>query len=78
VFDLEGGEPKSDEPQFTTPVDWPAVTALISGLLRTPRDGSQTIAVESRLGSSLRLRLYGLDGELPDVTEIELLGRPGT
>ncbi len=56
---------------------WPAMTELVSGLLQTPRDGTQTIAIDSdgpTLAGRLRLRLSGLDSEPPEITEIEVLG----
>jgi hypothetical protein len=56
--------------------DWPALTELVSGLLETPRDGTQTIYRDSTdppLTGPLQLRLYGLDAEAPELTEIEVL-----
>ncbi|HJS73025.1 MAG TPA: hypothetical protein VJ921_01975, partial [Vicinamibacteria bacterium] len=50
------------ETLWSTPSDWPAVTELVSGLLETPRDGTQTIVVEPSnpsLTGRLQLRLYG-------------------
>ncbi len=64
-------------PYASTPADWPAVTELVLGLLATPRDGTQTVAlpplaVQSR--ARLAIRIRGLDGEAPLLTEIEALG----
>jgi hypothetical protein len=56
--------------------EWPALTELVSGLLETPRDGTQTIYLDSAdppLTGRLQLRLYGLDSEPPELTEIEVL-----
>jgi hypothetical protein len=70
------------ETVWTTEPDWPALTELISGLLETPRDGTQTIYMESSgppLTGRLKLRLYGLDSEPPELTEIEVLAEaPGS
>ena len=62
---------------WSTPPDWPAVTELVSGLLETPRDGTQTLFVDPSnpsLTGRLRLRLHGLDGEAPEITGIDVLG----
>jgi hypothetical protein len=61
---------------WSSPTDWPAVTELVSGLLETPLDGTQTIVVgepSPNLSGRLRLRLHGLDGEPPELTEVEVL-----
>lgn len=61
---------------WATESDWPALTELVSGLLETPRDGTQTIYLDSAgppLAGRLQLRLYGLDSEPPELTEIEVL-----
>jgi hypothetical protein len=61
---------------WATESDWPALTELVSGLLETPRDGTQTIYLDSvgpPLTGRLQLRLYGLDSEPPELTEIEVL-----
>jgi hypothetical protein len=65
------------ETLWTSPPDWPAVTELVSGLIETPRDGTQTMVVEfggRPPTGRVRLRLHGLDSEPPDLTEIEVLG----
>jgi hypothetical protein len=64
------------ETVWATESDWPALTELVSGLLETPRDGTQTIYLDSAgppLAGRLQLRLYGLDSEPPELTEIEVL-----
>lgn len=64
----------------STPPDWPAVTELVAGLLATPRDGTQTLVLPPlRVESTTRLavRIRGLDGETPVLTEIEVLGSKG-
>ncbi len=64
------------ETLWSSPNDWPAVTELVSGLLETPRDGTQTIAVapaNPNLTGRLLLRIYGLDSQPPELTEIEVL-----
>jgi hypothetical protein len=64
------------ETLWATPSDWPAVTELVSGLLETPLDGTQTIVVDPPIPSltgPLQLRLEGLDGETPQLTELEVL-----
>jgi hypothetical protein len=61
-------------PHAATPPDWPAVTELVFGLLETPLDGTQMVEVEGFDASRFRLRLRGIDGNRPDVTEIEVLG----
>jgi hypothetical protein len=64
------------ETLWSTPADWPAVTELVSGLLETPLDGTQTIVVDPPIPSltgPLQLRLEGLDGETPQLTELEVL-----
>jgi hypothetical protein len=60
---------------WATEPDWPALTELVSGLLETPRDGTQTIYLDSAapLSGRLQLRLYGVDSEPPELTEIEAL-----
>ncbi len=61
---------------WETEPDWPALTELVSGLLETPRDGTQTIYLDSggpALTGRLQIRLYGLDAETPELTEIEVL-----
>ena len=58
----------------TTPDNWPAVTELVSGLLETPLDGTQIAEVDPVDTRRLRLRLRGIDGARPDITEIEVLG----
>ncbi len=62
---------------WTSPPDWPAVTELVSGLIETPRDGTQTMEMDS-MGSTLtgriHLRLHGIDSEPPELTELEVLG----
>jgi hypothetical protein len=66
---------------WSSPLDWPALTELVSGLLETPRDGTQTIRVEPShpaLTGRLQLRLYGIDGERPELTGIEVLGSLST
>jgi len=64
------------ETVWATDPGWPALTELVSGLLETPRDGTQTIFLDSAgppLSGRLQLRLYGLDAEPPELTEIEVL-----
>jgi hypothetical protein len=64
------------ETLWSSDADWPALTELVSGLLLTPHDGTQTIYLDSGgppLSGRLRLRLYGLDSEPPELTEIEVL-----
>jgi hypothetical protein len=66
------------ETLWSSPPDWPALTELVSGLLATPRDGTQTIYMDSvsgrpPLSGRLQLRLFGLDSEAPEITEIEVL-----
>jgi hypothetical protein len=61
---------------WSSPPEWPALTELVSGLLATPRDGTQTLLLSSgnpSLSGRLQLRLYGLDSETPELTEIEVL-----
>jgi hypothetical protein len=61
---------------WSSPPEWPALTELVSGLLATPRDGTQTLLLSSgnpSLSGRLQLRLYGLDSEPPELTEIEVL-----
>lgn len=70
----ESGGNDEPESRFATPPDWPAVSDLVLGLLRTPQDGTQTVVVEDVSEHRLRLRLHGLDGEQPELTNIELLG----
>ena len=57
-----------------TPADWPAVTELVSGLLETPLDGTQLAKVNPVDTRRFRLKLRGIDGARPDITEIEVLG----
>ena len=57
-----------------TPADWPAVTELVFGLLETPLDGTQLAKVGPVDTQRLRVKLTGIDGKRPDVTEIEVLG----
>jgi hypothetical protein len=62
------------ETVWRTEPDWPALTELVSGLLETPRDGTQTLYLnsgEAPLSGKLLLRLYGVDSEPPELTEIE-------
>jgi hypothetical protein len=59
-----------------TRADWPAVAELVFGLLETPLDGTQTLRLDPMETGRFRLRLRGLDGRRPDVTEIELFGSP--
>jgi hypothetical protein len=70
------------ETLWATESDWPALTELVSGLLETPRNGTQTIYLDSsdaRLTGRLQLRLHGLDSEPPELTEIEVLAMiPGS
>jgi hypothetical protein len=64
------------ETVWRTQPDWPALTELVSGLLETPRDGTQTLYLnsgEAPLSGKLLLRLYGVDSEPPELTEIEAL-----
>ena len=64
------------ETVWSTEPDWPALTELVSGLLETPRDGAQTLYLnsgEAPLSGKLLLRLYGVDSETPELTEIEAL-----
>jgi len=64
------------ETVWATDPEWPALTELVSGLLETPRDGTQTIFLDSAgppLSGRLQLRLYGLYAEPPELTEIEIL-----
>ncbi|HXV62173.1 MAG TPA: hypothetical protein VEK15_15845 [Vicinamibacteria bacterium] len=70
----DSGGNEGPETRFATPPDWPAVSELVLGLLRTPQDGTQTVVVEDVWEHRLRLRLHGLDGEQPELTTIELLG----
>ncbi len=67
------------ETLWSSPPDWPALTELVSGLLETPRDGTQTIYVEdpeaAALTGRIRIRLEGVDAEAPELTEIELLSQ---
>jgi hypothetical protein len=79
------GEAESDgrgfSPYASTPSDWPAVTELVEGLLTTPRDGTQTLVLPPLLVDSrerIAIRIRGLDGETPVLTEIEALGSVGT
>jgi hypothetical protein len=62
------------ETRWSTPAAWPAVTALIEGLLETPRDGTQTLSMELAIEGRFRIRMHGLDGEPPELTEIVGLG----
>lgn len=62
------------EIRSATPADWPAVTELVLGLLETPLDGTQTARIGPVDARRFRLRLHGIDGLHPDVTEIEVLG----
>jgi hypothetical protein len=64
------------ETVWSTEPDWPALTELVSGLLETPRDGTQTLYLnsgEAPASGKLLLRLYGVDSETPELTEIEAL-----
>jgi hypothetical protein len=61
---------------WATEPGWPALTELVSGLLSSPRDGTQTIYFDSGgppISGRILLRLDGLDSEPPELTEIELL-----
>jgi hypothetical protein len=63
---------------FSTRPGWPALNELISGLLETPRDGTQRIEVASPVGGRIEVRLHGADGEPAELSEVEILGRlPG-
>jgi hypothetical protein len=67
------------ETVWTTPSEWPALTELVSGLLETPLDGIQTMAVDGNILLSpgrFELRLYGVDGEPAELTELRLLASP--
>ena len=59
-----------------TPPDWPAVTELVMGLIETPLDGTQMVWIEPVVTGRLRLRLRGIDGRSPELSEIEILARP--
>ncbi len=69
---VDGGE--GSRTRSATPSDWPAVAELVAGLLETPLDGTQTIRLDPVETQFFRLRLRGIDGRPPDVTEIEVLG----
>jgi hypothetical protein len=63
---------------FSTRPGWPALTELVSGLLETPRDGTQWVQVASPVEGRIEVRLHGADGDRAELTEIEVLGRlPG-
>jgi hypothetical protein len=66
--------PDGFEPRWSTPPDWPAVTALVEGLLATPKDGTQSIDIEPAIEGRMRIRMRGLDGEPPEIAEIVALG----
>jgi hypothetical protein len=75
-IEIAGEKDGAYETLWSSPPDWPAMTELVSGLLATPRDGTQTLYVDSGappLSGRLQLRLYGLDSETPELTEIEVL-----
>jgi len=55
--------------------DWPAVAALIDGLIETPLNGTQTISLAPFDTTRMRLRLRGIDGRPPALSEIEVLRR---
>jgi len=57
------------------PPDWPAVAALIEGLIETPLNGTQTISLAPFETARLRLKLRGIDGRPPALSEIEVLTR---
>jgi len=57
------------------PPDWPAVAALIEGLIETPLNGTQTISLDPFETTRLRLKLRGVDGRPPALSEIEVLTR---
>lgn len=67
---------------WTSPRDWPALSALVMGLLDHPDHGTQTLtfqgsgmsdSFETFTTDRLKLRLTGYQG-VPDVTAIEILG----
>jgi hypothetical protein len=63
----------------STPPSWPALAELVEGLLANPRDGSQTFSfppLSIAPGARVRITLRGMDGETPELTEIEVLGAP--
>jgi len=62
----------------STPDGWPAVTALVSGLLDNPLDGTQDIHFEPVEATSFVLRLRGIDGHRADVTELVVFGESAT
>jgi hypothetical protein len=74
VLIVEGPEGDELRVHARTPPDWPAVTELVSGLLETPLDGTQLVRLDPIETRRLTLRLRGIDGRRPDVSEIEILG----
>jgi hypothetical protein len=61
---------------FSTPPDWPAVSELVTGLLATPKDGTQTILFPQTQGSRLRIQIRGMDGEPLELSEVSIVGAP--
>jgi hypothetical protein len=61
----------------STPPSWPALAELVEGLVENPSDGSQTFMfppVSIGPGARARVTIHGIDGEPPELTEIEVLG----
>ena len=76
-FDADAANTANERPgtRGAEPPDWPAVAALIEGLLETPLNGTQTIFLAPFDTKRLRLRLRGMDGRPPALSEIEVLAR---
>jgi hypothetical protein len=71
-FEQEGGAVTR-----STPPSWPALTELVEGILANPRDGTQTFTfppVPIAKATRVRITIHGIDGEPPELTEIEVLG----
>ena len=76
---LELWEAKTEGKQlWSTPEGWPAVTELVSGLLKQPKNGYQFIRLPSIVVTDrIRIRIRGLE-KAPGLTEIEIFGRSMT
>ena len=59
---------------WETPDYWPGIASLVTGLLNTPLDGTQTIEIHPMYTKRFKLRLKGIDGLLPDPTLLRILG----
>ncbi len=59
---------------WETPDYWPGIASLVTGLLNTPLDGTQTIEIDPLYTKRFKLRLKGIDGLLPDPTLLGIFG----